>query len=85
MVKNQQFIDLCEAKGDTKTAALYRNTIQGDEEYHHLLGRQLLLQLATTPGAQQRARAAAGKTLALAEELQNLMREKAGVHHGPGC
>ncbi|MBI3089652.1 MAG: ferritin-like domain-containing protein [Candidatus Tectomicrobia bacterium] len=84
-VKNRQFIELCEAKGDAATAALYRDTIQPDEEFHHLLGRQLLLRLATTPEAQDRARRAAGKTLAIAAELQRLLREKSGVHHGPGC
>lgn len=84
-VKNQQFIEICEAKGDAATATLYRDTIQRDEEFHHLLGRQLLLRLATTPEAQERARRAAGKTLAIAAELQHLLREKSGVHHGPGC
>jgi uncharacterized ferritin-like protein (DUF455 family) len=85
LVKNQQFIAFCEAQGHTATAVLYRETIQKDEEYHHLLGRQLLLRLATTPHAQERARQAATRTLELAEELQHLALTKMGVHHAPGC
>jgi 1,2-phenylacetyl-CoA epoxidase catalytic subunit len=85
LVKNQQFIDLCNAQGHTATATLYRDTIQKDEEYHHLLGRMLLLRLATTPEAQERARRAATRTLELAEELQHLALTKLGIHHAPGC
>ena len=85
LVKNQQFIDLCTARGYTATAKLYRDTIQKDEEYHHLLGRTLLLRLATTPAAQERARQAATRTLELAEELQHLALTKLGIHHAPGC
>jgi len=89
-VKNQQFVDLCAARGDEATACMYRDTIQVDEGYHHLLGRQLLELLATTPEAQERARKVARKTLDLAEEVENAMREKAGTrlagaHHAPGC
>jgi hypothetical protein len=85
LVKNQQFIDLCTARGYTATAQLYRDTIQKDEEYHHLLGRTLLLRLATTPAAQERARQAATRTLELAEELQHLALTRQGIHHAPGC
>jgi len=85
VVKNQQFIDWCEAGGHTTTAALYRDIIQQDEAYHHMLGRDLLLRLATTPEAQERASQAAVRTLELAEELQHLALTKMGVHHAPGC
>ncbi len=85
VVKNQQFIDLCEAQGYTATAVLYRDTIQKDEAYHHQLGRDLLLRLATTPEAQESAQRAAARTLELAEELQHLALTKMGVHHAPGC
>lgn len=85
VVKNQQFIDYCELHGHMTTAALYRDTIQKDEAYHHQLGRQLLLRLATTPEAQERATQAAQRTLELAEELQHLALTKMGVHHAPGC
>ena len=85
VVKNQQFIDLCEAQGHTATADLYRDTIQKDEAYHHQLGRTFLLRLATTPEAQECAQRAATRTLELAEELQHLALTKMGVHHAPGC
>ncbi len=85
VVKNQQFIDWCVAGGHQSTATLYRDIIQPDEAYHHQLGRGLLLRLATTPEAQERASQAATRTLELAEELQHLALAKAGVHHAPGC
>jgi len=85
VVKNQQFIEWCEANGHQATADLYRNTIQPDEAYHHRLGRDILLRLATTPEAQEGASQAATRTLELAEELQHLALTKLGVHHAPGC
>src|SRR4029453_4630674 len=85
VVKNQQFIEWCEANGHQPTADLYRNIIQRDEAYHHQLGRDILLRLATTPGVQERASQAATRTLELAEELQHLALTKMGVHHAPGC
>jgi uncharacterized ferritin-like protein (DUF455 family) len=85
LVKNQQFIDWCDAHGHHTTAKLYRDIIQKDEEYHQLLGRTILLRLATTPEAQERAQDAARRTLELAEELQHLALTRMGVHHAPGC
>ena len=85
VVKNQQFIEWCNARGHHTTADLYRNIIQPDEAYHHRLGRDLLLRLATTSEAQERAQQAATRTLELAEELQHLALTKMGVHHAPGC
>jgi hypothetical protein len=85
VVKNRQFIEFCERAGDGETAALYRDVIEPDERYHHELGRRLLLRLATTPEAQEAARAAARRTLALAEELQVKALATAGIHHAPGC
>ena len=85
VVKNRQFIEFCERVGDQATAALYRDTIEPDERYHHELGRRLLLRLATTPESQTAAAAAARRTLALAEELQSKALATAGIHHAPGC
>jgi uncharacterized ferritin-like protein (DUF455 family) len=85
VVKNQQFIEWCTASGHQATADLYRDIIQPDEAYHHRLGRDLLLRLATTSDAQDRATQAATRTLELAEELQHLALTKMGVHHAPGC
>jgi 1,2-phenylacetyl-CoA epoxidase catalytic subunit len=85
IVKNRQFIQFCERAGDRETAALYRDVIEPDERYHHELGRRLLLRLATTPEAQAAAAAAARRTLELAEELQRVAFQTAGLHHAPGC
>ena len=85
VVKNRQFIEFCERAGDKETATLYRDVIEPDERYHHDLGRRLLLRLATTPEAQATARAAARRTLELAEELQRVALTTAGIHHAPGC
>jgi uncharacterized ferritin-like protein (DUF455 family) len=85
LVKNRQFIELCEAKSDHATAKLYREVIQPDEKYHHELGRRLLQKYAVTDAQQERARRASRKTLELAEELSGLALRKAGIHHAPGC
>jgi uncharacterized ferritin-like protein (DUF455 family) len=85
LVKNLQFIELCEAKGDHVTAKLYREVIQPDERYHHELGRRLLQRYAVTDDQQERARQASRKTLELAEELSGSALKKAGIHHAPGC
>jgi len=85
VVKNRQFIEFCERAGDKVTATLYRDVIEPDERFHHQLGRTLLLRSATTAEAQERARQAAARTLALAEELQATALKTAGIHHAPGC
>ena len=85
VVKNRQFIELCERAGDPPTAALYRDVIEPDERYHHELCRRLLLRFATTAAAQEAARRAARRTLELAEELQTAALRTAGIHHAPGC
>ena len=85
VVRNGEFIRFCESKGDGATAALYRDVIQPDERHHHELGRSLLARLATTEVAREEARAAARKTLELAEELQEIARLKMGGSRAPGC
>ncbi len=85
VVKNRQFIEFCERAGDRGTATLYRDVIEPDERFHHELGRSLLLRHATTADAQDLARTAAARTLALAEELQTAALKTAGIHHAPGC
>jgi uncharacterized ferritin-like protein (DUF455 family) len=85
LVKNTQFIAHCVALGDQKTAALYRDTINVDERYHHELGERLLERMAVTPEEQDRALAAMEHTLRLAEELSSLALDRHGIHHAPGC
>jgi len=85
VVKNRQFIEFCERAGDKVTATLYRDVIEPDEYFHHQLGRSLLLRLALTDEAQELARRASARTLALAEELQQAALKTSGIHHAPGC
>jgi hypothetical protein len=85
LVKNVQFIELCEQAGDLATSLLYRGVIQPDELHHHQLGRHFLARLAVDEESQELARAAHGRTLSLAEELQTLAFQRTGVHHAPGC
>ncbi len=85
VVRNDEFVRFCESRGDETTAALYRDVIQPDERHHHELGRTLLARLATTDAAREQARAAAKRTLDLAEELQEIARLKMGVSRAPGC
>src|SRR5215831_5536676 len=85
VVKNRQFIEFCDRAGDRVTATLYRDVIEPDERFHHELGRSLLMRFGTTAEAQDVARRAAARTLALAEELQTAALRTAGIHHAPGC
>jgi hypothetical protein len=85
VVRNEEFVRFCVSRGDETTASLYRDVIQPDERHHHELGRTLLGVLATTPAACESARRAAGRTLELAEELQEIARLKLGVSRAPGC
>ncbi len=85
LVKNSQFIALCAARGDERTASLYRDTINVDERFHHELGERLLEKLCVTPETQERAREAMIGTLRLAEELQSIALDQLGIHHAPGC
>ncbi len=85
LVRNEAFIKFCRSQEDHSTALLYEQTIQPDERHHHELGRSLLLELATTDEAQQAAREASRRVLAMAEELQEIARIKAGITRAPGC
>ncbi|GAC1530231.1 MAG: hypothetical protein NVS3B10_26400 [Polyangiales bacterium] len=84
-VRNDVFADWCETQGDLETARLYRDVIGPDERHHHALGRKLLLRLATTPQAQDAARAAAMRTLSIAQDLQDAALRDHGVARAPGC
>jgi 1,2-phenylacetyl-CoA epoxidase catalytic subunit len=85
LVRNQCFIDFCEARGDRETASLYREVIQPDEQHHHELGRSLVARYATSENEQQVARQAAQRTLELAEEIQEMARLRTGISRAPGC
>ena len=83
--RNLQFIKFCESRGDVETAKLYSETIQPDENYHHLLGKRMLEKYAITEDAQNRARKAVKRTLEIAEELRGIAANKLGVCQIPGC
>jgi len=85
LVRNQAFIEFCEARGDRETAALYRDIIQPDEQHNHELGRRLLERYAVTAADQRVAHDAARRTLELAEEIQEMARIKSGISRAPGC
>lgn len=85
LVRNQCFIDYCEARGDHETAALYRDIIQPDEQHHQELGRRLLGIYASNDNEQQVASQAARRTIELAEEIQEMARLKVGISRAPGC
>jgi uncharacterized ferritin-like protein (DUF455 family) len=83
--KNEQFIEFCEAAADRETAALYRQEIQPDEEWHVDLGRRVLRKYATSLDLQAKARAAADSVLELAVKIQNKQLKELKVSHAPGC
>ncbi|HEY3998899.1 MAG TPA: ferritin-like domain-containing protein [Candidatus Xenobia bacterium] len=83
-LRNEQFIAFCQQAGDAETARLYREEIQPDEAFHAQNGRALLEKYAVGAEVQGRARAAAERTLAMAEGVLQTM---AAQHMGraPGC
>lgn len=83
--KNEQFIEFCEAAGDHATAALYREHIQPDEQWHVQLGRTVLEKYANTPELQLQARRAVEAVLDLAIKIQNKQLKEMRVSHAPGC
>jgi hypothetical protein len=83
--RNEVFITWCEAQGDHETAQLYREVVQPDEIFHHELGRRLLPRFVLTTEQQDAAREASRRVLAIADELQDTARLKAGLCRLPGC
>jgi hypothetical protein len=82
---NELFIAYCEACGDQRTAAMYRDQIQPDERHHHEWGSRLLGRLALTPDEQAAARLAIKTTLEVADELRSLAAGRLLVETLPGC
>jgi 1,2-phenylacetyl-CoA epoxidase catalytic subunit len=83
--KNEQFMEFCGAAGDTATAALYREMIQPDEEWHVRLGLTVLEQYAITPELQAQARKAVEAVLDLAVKIQTKQLKEMKISHAPGC
>lgn len=83
--RNRQFIAYLEQVADEGTARLYRDTIQPDEDFHHLFGVRKLQKYANTPEAQSRAREAVQRTLELDDELREVFVGRMGTIAIPGC
>ncbi len=75
--RNEQFIKLCEIRGDQETAKLYREIIQPDELFHHQLGKTMLEKYATDPQKQQAAREAVLQTLIDRRRVTRTRRKEA--------
>ena len=84
-IRNQQFIDFCLSCEDLETARMYQRIIQPDEWSHVEVGRKLLEKYAQTEEQQQRARAAAARTLEIAEGAVEMLLVQQKVSNAPGC
>ena len=83
--KNEQFIEFCVAARDADTAALYREHIQPDEQWHVELGRAVLRKHAVTAELQAKARGAVDAVLELAVKIQTKQLDEMKISHAPGC
>ncbi|MBA3458221.1 MAG: ferritin-like domain-containing protein [Deltaproteobacteria bacterium] len=82
---NENFMALCESRGDTETVRIYREYIQPDERAHQELGQRLLAKYATTPELQAIARATVVKVLEIAEAGRAQAATRLGTACFPGC
>src|SRR5689334_12267891 len=82
---NQNFMALCERRGDAETVRIYREYIQPDERAHQQLGQRLLAKYATTPELQRVARDTVGKVLEIAAAGRAKAAERMGTACFPGC
>jgi uncharacterized ferritin-like protein (DUF455 family) len=82
---NENFMALCERRGDAETVRIYREYIQPDEQAHQQLGQRLLAKYATTPELQQRARDTVAKLLEIAGAVREKAAAKLGTACVPGC
>ena len=82
---NENFMALCERRGDAETARIYREYIQPDERAHQQLGRRLLAKYAVTPAQQHTARETVARVLDLAAATRAKAAEKLGAACFPGC
>ena len=82
---NENFMALCEQRGDHETVRIYREYIQPDERAHQLLGQKLLAKYATTPEQQAAARATVAKVLEIATSARAQAAARIGTACFPGC
>ncbi len=82
---NENFIALCEARGDAETVRIYREYIQPDERAHQELGRRLLAKYVTTADDERSARDTVAKLLDIAGAARAQAANKLGTTCFPGC
>jgi uncharacterized ferritin-like protein (DUF455 family) len=82
---NENFMALCERRGDAETVRIYREYIQPDEQAHQQLGRRLLARYATTPELQQIARDTVARLLEIASATRASAAARLGTASFPGC
>lgn len=82
---NENFMALCERRGDLETVRIYREYIQPDEQSHQRLGQRLLAKYATTPALEQAARDTVGRLLEIAGATRAKAAERLGTACFPGC
>ena len=82
---NENFMALCERRGDRETVRIYREYIQPDEQHHQQLGQRLLVRYADTPDLQDTARATVGRLLEIASATRATAAARLGTACFPGC
>ncbi|TMQ13456.1 MAG: ferritin-like domain-containing protein [Deltaproteobacteria bacterium] len=82
---NENFMALCERRGDLETVRIYREYIQPDEAAHHQLGQRLLARYAVTPELQQAARDTVAGLLEIAGAARASAAARLGTACFPGC
>ena len=82
---NENFMALCEQRGDVETVRIYREYIQPDERAHQELGQRLLARYATTPELQTEARETVAKVLEIATSARAQAAARIGTACFPGC
>ena len=82
---NENFMALCDQRGDAETVRIYREFIQPDEQRHQQLGRQLLAKYATESALHQKAKEVVGRVLEIATAARAKAAEKMGTACFPGC
>lgn len=82
---NENFMALCDRRGDTETVRIYREYIQPDEQAHQRLGQRLLAKYATTPELEQSARDTVARLLEIAGATRASAAARLGTACFPGC
>jgi uncharacterized ferritin-like protein (DUF455 family) len=82
---NENFIALCDQRGDAETVRIYREYIQPDERAHQQLGQRLLAKYATTPVLEQLAQGTVTRLLELASATRATAAARLGTACFPGC